>query len=302
MNNKSPLRYPGGKTRACAILNNVFQEQFDASLFDTVVSPFFGGGSFEFFLQHKYGYNILANDKFTPLYSFWQNCKENKEELSTRLEKTVTSINMTKGDFCSYRNGIMQLTDPLEQAISYFIINRCSFSGSTLSGGFSEDASKKRFTPSSIQKIKNLDLTGVDFLNIDATDMIQQHRTSDKQFLFLDPPYQLEKKSTLYGLRGDLHVRFDHLKLYETVRHQQNWILTYNNSDWIKELYKEFHIHEVDWKYGMNKSKQSSEIVIISKVKGSLASPKLQGDYWQSKRHRLPRSASVFSSAGLTVR
>jgi len=260
--NKSPLRYPGGKTRACTILDGVFRDHFDPSLFQTVVSPFFGGGSFEFFLQKKYGYDVLANDKFTPLYSFWQTCKDNKEELTSRLE-AVTSV--TKDNFSVYRKNIMALTDPLEQATSYFIINRCSFSGATLSGGFSEEASKKRFTPSSIQNVKNLDLSNVDFLNMDANEMIEQYHTSEKQFLFLDPPYNLGDKSTLYGWSGDLHEQFDHLKLYETIHDRKNWMLTYNNCDSIKNLYKEFTIIEVDWKYGMNKSKESSEIVIIGK-------------------------------------
>jgi len=260
--NKSPLRYPGGKTRACILLDEVFRDNFETYLFQTVVSPFFGGGSFEFFLQKKYGYDILANDKFTPLYSFWQTCKDNKHELTNQLE-AVTSV--SKDDFSLYRKNIMSLTDPLEQATSYFIINRCSFSGATLSGGFSEEASKKRFTPSSIQKVKNLDLTNVDFLNMDANEMMEQYLTSEKQFLFLDPPYHLEKKSTLYGWSGDLHEQFDHMKLYENIRYRKNWMLTYNNCDYIKVLYKDFLIIELDWKYGMNKTKESSEIVIISK-------------------------------------
>ena len=48
MNNKSPLRYPGGKTRACKILDKVIKENFNMGEIETIVSPFFGGGSFEF--------------------------------------------------------------------------------------------------------------------------------------------------------------------------------------------------------------------------------------------------------------
>ena len=62
---------------------------------------------------------------------------------------------VTKDNFSAYRNKIRSLENELEQAFYYFIINRCSFSGATLSGGFSDEASKKRFTASSISKIKN---------------------------------------------------------------------------------------------------------------------------------------------------
>ena len=55
--------------------------------------------------------------------------------------KSQKKIN--KNDFVKYRNTIINETNNLEQANMYFIINRSSFSGATLSGGFSEDASKK---------------------------------------------------------------------------------------------------------------------------------------------------------------
>lgn len=61
MNNTSPLRYPGGKTRACKILENIVKENYDMSTFSNIVSPFFGGGSFEFHLQSNFELPIFAN-------------------------------------------------------------------------------------------------------------------------------------------------------------------------------------------------------------------------------------------------
>ena len=57
--NVSPLRYPGGKTRACKIIENVILQHFDITSFDTIISPFFGGGSFEFYMQNKYGIMLI---------------------------------------------------------------------------------------------------------------------------------------------------------------------------------------------------------------------------------------------------
>ena len=82
--------------------------------------------------------------------------------------------------------------------------------------------------------------------------------------LFLDPPYYLENKSKLYGNNGDMHENFDHKKLYNSIYNRKNWIMTYNNCTYIKDLYKDFKIVETNWSYGMNKDKKSSEIVIIS--------------------------------------
>lgn len=260
MNNVSPLRYPGGKTRACKKLKLILDENFDIKQFDTILSPFFGGGSFEFFVQNNYGLSIIANDKFTPLYTFWKICKTNKNKLCDELNKNINMIK--KDDFIDLRKRILDEENEFMQSMMYFIINRCSFSGATLSGGFSMESSKKRFTKSSIERIKKLNLSKFNIYNLDFVDFINENY-DEKSFMFLDPPYYLEKGSKLYGNNGDMHQSFDHEKLYECIKGRKNWMMTYNNCEYIKKLYKKFKIIETDWSYGMNKSKISSEIVII---------------------------------------
>ena len=260
ISNISPLRYPGGKTRACKKLDTILKEHFDINKFNNILSPFFGGGSFEFHIQNNYGLNIIANDKFVPLYNFWKTCKSDKENLCKELTKKIDLID--KEEFTNLRKKIMEEKNKLNQSIMYFIINRCSFSGATLSGGFSLEASKKRFTKSSIDKIKKLELTCYDIYNLDFEEFINNNQ-DEKNLIFLDPPYYLEKASTLYGNNGDMHDTFDHDKLYKCLSKKKNWFMTYNNCDYIKKLYKDFKIIETSWSYGMNKSKKSSEIVII---------------------------------------
>lgn len=301
--NSSPLRYPGGKTRACKKLDEILNQNFKKEMnnksnnksnksFDTVVSPFFGGGSFEFHLQNKYNLNIIANDKFTPLYNFWNICKNNdndndngKNQLCKALYNDIAT-GISKEQFLEYRKSILTETDKLKQAEQYFIINRCSFSGATLSGGFSQEASKKRFTKSSVDRIKALDLSKFQIHNKDFEDFIKEiyktnntnnnnitntkNNTNKNQLLFLDPPYYLEKNSKLYGTNGDMHENFEHKKLYDLLSNEENknikFIMTYNNCDYIKDLYSQnnnYKILDVNWSYGMNKSKESSEIVIL---------------------------------------
>jgi len=262
--NQSPLRYPGGKTRACKILDEIVAQQFEISAFDRIISPFFGGGSFEFHLQNKYHLRIIANDKFTPLANFWRTCKTNRDELVAELEKKIDRISKT--EFLEYRAQIMGEPQQLEQSIMYFIINRCSFSGATLSGGFSQDASKNRFTRSSIQKIAQLALQDFEIANQDFTDFLAQLPASLRDLLFLDPPYYLENRSTLYGKSGDMHEGFPHELLFQIISERQDWIMTYNDCEYIRDLYKDFLIIPAEWSYGMNKTKKSSEIVIIGRI------------------------------------
>ena len=259
---KSPLRYPGGKTRACKILDTILKEHFDVSQFDNLVSPFFGGGSFEIHLQNQYDFNIIANDKFTPLYNFWNTCKTDKKRLCKRLTEQLNMVD--REEFTRLRKEIMEESDGFKQSIMFFVINRCSFSGATLSGGFSSDSSKNRFTESSIDNIIQLDLSSYEFFNLDFKKFINDNQ-DEKNLMFLDPPYYLNKGNTLYGNNGDLHEAFNHKRLYKCLSTKKNWIMTYNDSEYIRALYKGYKIIEVDWKYGMNATKKSSEIVIIGR-------------------------------------
>jgi DNA adenine methylase len=232
--------------------------------FDTtrVVSPFFGGGSFEFYMHEKHGSKLVVNDKFTPLYTFWSQCKENKSKLCGELKKLLNKV--TKETFHGFRKKIIEEKDALTKAVYFFVINRCSFSGATLSGGFSEESSKKRFTRTSVEKVENLDLSGVDLHNEDFVDFLEHHGRDGKGFLFLDPPYYLEKNSKLYGTSGDMHETFDHEKLAECLREtDMPWLMTYNDCERIRELYAHCTIIDTSWSYGMNSSKKSSEIVIV---------------------------------------
>ena len=104
--NKSPLRYSGGKTRTCKILDKILDEHFNITDFTNLVFPFFGGGTFEFHIQNTYGFNIVANDKFTPLYNFWKKCKTSNASLTTKLYEKVDQI--SKEDFMELRDKIMK--------------------------------------------------------------------------------------------------------------------------------------------------------------------------------------------------
>ena len=72
--NKSPLRYPGGKSRAIKILDKYVLDYYPTR--KLLLSPFMGGGSFELHLQNK-GYQVKANDLFKPLYTFWKTLQTN---------------------------------------------------------------------------------------------------------------------------------------------------------------------------------------------------------------------------------
>ena len=81
--------------------------------------------------------------------------------------------------------------------------------------------------------------------------------------IYADPPYYIN--DNLYGNKGNMHKNFNHIKLAEILNHRGNFILSYNNCDFVKELYSEHKFVYPEWSYGMGKDKQSKEIIIVSK-------------------------------------
>jgi DNA adenine methylase len=251
----SPLRYPGGKTRAIKILEPLVKQRFPTQ--KTIISPFLGGGSFELHMLGL-GYKLNTNDLFKPLYTFWLMCMQQPAELQTLIK---TYMPMTKEKFLQIRTSIVTDTVPLSIAAKYFVINRSSFSGSTFCGGYSAESGEKRFTENSVRKIGALDLSGLTLENKDCLDFIRSHPQTADTILFLDPPYYIS--TYIYGRDGDMHEGFNHAALVDLLKERTDWILCYNDCPYIRELYKGYKIDTVSWAYGMNSTKKSSEILIF---------------------------------------
>lgn len=281
---KSPLRYPGGKTRAIKILNDVLK-YFEKP--NKLLSPFCGGCSFEFNI--KYNIPVICCDKFEKLIIFWNECKYNKNNLVLNINKYLNDISaiesqktiFSKEKFYEIKNEINNIQNTLLISTYFFILNRCSFGGLTLSGGYSKESAEKRFTENSVKNIKKLSLDNYIFECKDFNDSL--NNVENGTLIYCDPPYLL-KKSNLYGIKGDLHENFNHIDFFNKITSLNNdWIISYNDCDTIRKLYKDYTIFDVNWKYGMNKMKNSSEIIIISKkiTKGSI--PHLIGMNFEQK-------------------
>lgn len=152
--------------------------------------------------------------------------------------------------------------DDVERAAAFFIFNRITFSGTSLSGGFSEKAFSERFTESSIERLallKNV-LPDTRITNLDYSDLVLA--AGDEVFVFLDPPYFSATKSALYGKNGHLHKSFDHERFAETMKKcPHRWLITYDDSPFVRELFDFAHLIPFDLKYGMrNVSEHSNQL------------------------------------------
>lgn len=336
---KTPLRYPGGKSRAVKqILKHIPEDCGE------LCSPFLGGGSIELAVAMR-GTTVHNYDLFQPVVWFWQALLKDPVRLAETAEsyrvgtKCYTSIveagtewatvlnkcanasapcravtKRPKDKFCSNHQKLIdidkgrilgvsksdfqeikkrvnertQVTTEAElfiAAAEYYLINRTSFSGSTTSGGWSWKASWARLTPSTLKNLREFKIENFYVDRADFKDSLDKHPDA---FLYCDPPYMLGKeyvpahkdkngndvagywlnRETLYGTDGDLHKGFGHQGLHKLLTRRSGWVLSYNDCAEIRDLYKNYEIHEAEWAYGMKniggkKMGKSSELLII---------------------------------------
>ena len=187
---KSILRYPGGKTRAIPIILPHLERQQAT----TLISPFFGGGSIEIAWASKStARKVKASDLYFPLATFWQKTLISPEEVAQSVEKEHP---ISKERFNAIKEHIQNNdVDEDELAAFFYVINRSSFSGSTMSGGMSPG--HKRFTPSAIQRLREFHAPNIEVAHADAFEVLEaltMYRTS-----------LYGRRSPLYGRLKPLH-------------------------------------------------------------------------------------------------
>ncbi|MCC7524447.1 MAG: DNA adenine methylase [Chitinophagaceae bacterium] len=246
---RSLLRYPGGKTRGVEFITQFFPKNLD-----TLLSPFLGGGSIELAVAAG-GTRVLGYDVFSPLIEFWQTVVKTPEELANTVENYLP---LSKDTFYELQKTQTRFKTKLERAAVFYVLNRSSFSGSTLSGGMSPG--HPRFTPSAIERLRKFYNPNLIVARKDFKRSLADHPHT---FTYLDPPYLIT--SSLYGRKGDTHRGFDHDGLAEILKQREHWILSYNDCEPIREMYEGFHILTPNWKYGMSNDKSSKEVLIFSK-------------------------------------
>ena len=245
---KSLLRYPGGKTRAVKSIIQCFPGKPAALL-----SPFLGGGSVELALAAG-GTTVYGYDTFPPLVEFWQCVLKQPNALANEVEKYFP---LSKSAFYELQQYQTTFHTRLERAAVYYVLNRSSFSGSTLSGGMSPG--HPRFTHSAIERLRRFYNPNIIVKKADYRLSLKAH---PEMLAYLDPPYLI--KSLLYGKKGNTHKDFDHEELALSLRNRERWVLSYNDCPAIRHLYKGFRMITPNWKYGMGNDKTSKEILIFS--------------------------------------
>ena len=156
---KTPLRYPGGKSKAIKTLS-----QWYPKIISEYREPFIGGGSIAIDVtKSNPDIPVWINDLYVPLYNFWVQLRDRGEELSERVREEKQNT-LDEGDkekvtasakelFNKYKEEI-DTYDDFEKAVAFFIMNKCSYSGLTENSTFSQTASNSNFSLVGADKLK----------------------------------------------------------------------------------------------------------------------------------------------------
>lgn len=235
----SPFRYAGGKFYA----RNLILEHIPEHSY--YIEPFAGGASI-FFAKSKARKNWL-NDIDDDLINCLITIRDYPEKLIDRLknEKAV------KERHAYYKNKYKPKTK-LDRAVRWFYLNRTSYSGimnmQNCFWGYGDKYSMRpenwpRNILRTSQKLQGVKLTVLDF-----EEVIKQAESG--AFLFIDPPYFNADQDKFYTHAFTMEDHYRLCKILKTVSNKVNFLITYDNSPEIRELYKWAHsLHEKEWNY-----------------------------------------------------
>lgn len=294
---KTPLRYAGGKSKAIKIITPFISD------IDKIVSPFIGGGSLEVHWSSM-GKEVIGYDLFDVLVNFWNVLLNNNSELVSKLKeitptpeeysrikeilmKWENTQNMLKDWKTEHykRDDIISL-DNITAAAYYYFNHNTSYGPGYLGWGSSVYLQSKKWDDmiGKISKFKQPKLT---VKQGSFENVLPLHKDD---FLYLDPPYYLEKDmdnkmfTGIYPMRNIPvhHDGFNHELLKDLLKsHNGGFVLSYNNCETIRQYYKEFELYYPTWNYsmgngekrigknrieaGITNSKESHEILIVKR-------------------------------------
>ena len=272
----TPLRYPGGKSKVIKkLLAPKFPEEFNS-----FYEPFIGGGSVSIFIAQMYPEkNVYINDLNPKLTNFWNYLKNSPIELVESLHKIRDAFdpnNPEKGkELLGKMTQILYEDDSetLKKAISYYVLNKISFSGMTEHASLSKEAYRKTFNHGNINRLIEISSHMNNFEIKNEHFIHPMVNAEENDFTFLDPPYMIES-SNLYGKNGEMHKGFDHEEFLNSVKNLYGkWMITYNDNEWIRESYKDYKIEDAEYTYfmafetnedGDKKTRKKNELIITN--------------------------------------
>ncbi|MEI5639711.1 MULTISPECIES: DNA adenine methylase [unclassified Pseudoalteromonas] len=262
----SPLRYPGGKSKLTAyVLETIKVNSLEGG---TYVEPFAGGAAIAWYLLlENHVERVYINDLNPSIYAFWHCVLNETDLLCSLIDGAQVDIEEWHKQKKIQESSSASL---IERGFSTFFLNRTNRSGiirAGVIGGLNQDGNYKidcRFNKARlIKQIQNIASRRNDIrlTNLDAAEFVDEvlPQVEQRCLVNLDPPYYVKGK----GLYQNFFVHDDHYRLYESVKRiKQPWIVTYDDTPEINDIYSEFSPQPFGLTYTAQEKRKGTEVII----------------------------------------
>jgi len=237
---RSPFRYPGGKTWLIPIVRQWLRQE--RKQVTELIEPFAGGGIVSLTAAFEnLAANIMMVEKDEEVAAVWEVILNGQNNW---LADKIFSYDFTMDNIkAELEKSDKQIADI---AFCTILKNRIFHGGILAKGsgmiknGENGKGISSRWYPKTlrdrilaIEHVKDK----INFIRGDAFDILSENLNNGKAYFFIDPPY------TIAGKRLYTHSDIDHERLFELVsKLRGKYMLTYDNTDEIRKLADKYHL------------------------------------------------------------
>lgn len=251
------VKWAGGKRQLLPQLEVLFPKKFN-----NYHEPFVGAGSVVFYLmQTRKMKKVFVSDVNEELINVYEIVRDNVEELIGLLHKYKMK-HMKKGKefYLKIRADDLEVMSKLSRAARFIYLNRTCFNGLyrvNSSGGFNVPMGDQKnpgiCQEKNLRRISEL-LKGFKIKNQSFEKVLENAKKGD--FIYFDPPYHPQKKSSFTTYAKDKFLDEEQIKLFEVFKKldKKGCLVMHSNSDtkFIKDLFKEYNVDFVDARRNIN--------------------------------------------------
>lgn len=267
---KSPLRYPGAKSKLYGYVKDLLEsEQKVGCVF---YEPFAGSAALSLMLlENNIVSSAVINEKDPLIYYFWMAVFNHTEELINIIKHTDVTIENWY-ELSKYRD-LEYIKDKTTSQIGYagLFLNRTNFSGILKAnplGGLKQTSEYKincRFNKEAIitsvsklgelrNRVKVYNLDALEFMNLNL-----KHKRNKSTFVYIDPPYYKQGP----GLYRYFYTHEQHLELAKFIKTKAfPWLISYDDVSEIRKIYSKSSCINLYMDYSVKTSKKGKELLI----------------------------------------
>ncbi len=257
---RSPFRYPGGKTWAIPLVRKwLMQEQMPIKI---LIEPFLGGGIVSLTAAaENLAEKVIMVEIDKEVIAVWKTIiSENNDWLANKILSFDLSIENVQSEIAK--------EPKTERDIAFCtILKNRTYHGGILAKGsgmlkFGENGKgiSSRWYPTTLaRRIREINTYGwkLEPVEGDAFQTINMYKSNADCYFFIDPPY------VVAGKRLYTHFEIDHAKLFELVSQiKGKFLLTYDDAKEIRDLANQFKLKHTTVPMKTTHHLEKSEILI----------------------------------------